>query len=663
MAELLAPGVFIQEVPLGPQPIEGVSTSTAGFAGAAERGRVHGAPTLITSFADFEREFGGPSSVLWFAMHGFFDNGGRRAYVVRVAAPDAERASTGALTPGAHVAVASAPRLDTTANSGEIALSSVAGVTLDGGVTLEPLGSGSAFTLDVTEVVAAANLIRFDISGFDADQRAELRLVTGRTHYAAVANTGTALELHVATRDPGDFGPRVGVLLEAVLSETAQVHSETSPGTFAVNSVSAFEVGDSVQLTRGDTAYSDTAHITAIDSSARTVTLAFRDVAMTGGGAIMSKLSWRLTVLFDGNVVERLDGLSGVTNATGRATGLHHDVSRRSRWVRVHDGSVTEDAPLLRPGAGQQPRFARAAPRAMAGGSNGSDIDGIAVIGDDDPRTGLKSLEAQQGISIIAAPGLTGLDGVVEELLAQAERGMDRFAVFEGEAADQGATQVLARRGAFDSRYGAMYYPWVEVLDPVSRGRIAVPPCGHVIGAYARTDNDRGVFKAPASVPVRGIVGFSRVVSEREQEVLNPAGVNALRRLDGLGDVIWGARTISSDSLWRYVPVRRLFIFLEQSIVRGTRFAVFEPNDEKLWARLRDSVTNFLTSQWRSGALFGSTPEEAFFVKVDETTTTQDDRDNGRVNIIIGIAPVKPAEFVVFQIGQAPSSVIVAEQA
>jgi hypothetical protein len=182
------------------------------------------------------------------------------------------------------------------------------------------------------------------------------------------------------------------------------------------------------------------------------------------------------------------------------------------------------------------------------------------------------------------------------------------------------------------------------------------------LGAYARTDNERGVFKAPANVVLRGIAGFTATVPDGEQDLLNPAGVNVLRRFDGLGDVIWGARTISAEGLWKYVPVRRLFIFLEQSIVRGTRFAVFEPNDLRLWARLRDAVVNFLTTQWRAGALFGARPEEAFFVKVDETTTTQDDRDNGRVNIIVGIAPVKPAEFIVFQIGQAPQSVIISEQ-
>jgi hypothetical protein len=288
------------------------------------------------------------------------------------------------------------------------------------------------------------------------------------------------------------------------------------------------------------------------------------------------------------------------------------------------------------------------------------------VIGlDIPPRSGLKAIEAQDGINIIAAPGFTDILEV-SELIAQAERRMDRFAVFESSfdptLPPPEVPAVLTERGNYNSRFGAMYHPWLLALDPLTGTTIPLPPSGHVVGAYARTDNDRGVFKAPANVVLRGISGFTQDVTNGEQDLLNPAGVNVLRRFEGLGLVIWGARTISAESLWKYVPVRRLFIFLEQSIVKGTRFAVFEPNDLRLWARLRDAVTNFLTTQWRAGALFGARPEEAFFVKVDETTTTQDDRDNGRVNILVGIAPVKPAEFIVFQIGQAPQSVIIAEQ-
>jgi phage tail sheath protein FI len=662
MAELLRPGVFIREVPFGPQPIEGVSTSTAGFVGEAERGSIEGPPTLVTSFTDFERAFGGatPGRHLWYALRGFFENGGRRAYVARVVAPDANRASLAIAEAGLQAAVLSPPRLDPVNDVGELALGSVAGVNLGDGITLEPRGSAASHTLTVTEVVAAANVVRFS---FPAADRAALRAVSARTHYADILITQPASPaLHVEARDPGSFGARVGILLEPVLAETTQLLAEAATDTYVVSSVAILAVGDSVQVTRtGSSAFSDVARVEAIDAAARTVELAFRGTGLVGGGATIAKIAWRVTVLVDGAVVEALDGVSARTEA-GRSTELQRQLGDRSRWIRVSDAAGSTAAPTLDPGAGLFALFDRGAPRSLAGGSDGSAITGLDIIGTDTPRTGLKAIEAQQGISIVAAPGAAALDGVVGELLAQAERGLDRFAVFESIAPDDEPTEALAQRGVFDSKYAAMYYPWVEVLDPVTRARIAVPPTGHVLGAFARTDSDRGVFKAPASVPVRGILAFSRVVSDGEQEVLNPAGVNALRRLDGLGDVIWGARTISSDSLWRYVPVRRLFIFLEQSIVRGTRFAVFEPNDRKLWARLDDSVTNFLTSQWRAGALFGATPEEAFFVKVDETTTTQDDRDNGRVNIIVGIAPVKPAEFIVFQIGQAPSSVIIAEQ-
>jgi phage tail sheath protein FI len=255
---------------------------------------------------------------------------------------------------------------------------------------------------------------------------------------------------------------------------------------------------------------------------------------------------------------------------------------------------------------------------------------------------------------------------VVGELVGQAERRMDRFAVFESSLSNPAAppdiTTVLTERGQYNSKYAAMYHPWVVTRDPLTNNDIAVPPSGHVLGAYARTDNDRGVFKAPANVVLRGITGFVQNIPDGEQDLFNPAGVNILRQFDGLGRVIWGARTISAEPIWKYVPVRRLFIFIEQSLVRGTRFAVFEPNDTRLWARLRDAVTNFLTTQWRAGALFGNKPEEAFFVRVDETNNTEDDRANGRLNILVGIAPVRPAEFIVFQIGQAPTSVIIAEQ-
>ena len=207
-------------------------------------------------------------------------------------------------------------------------------------------------------------------------------------------------------------------------------------------------------------------------------------------------------------------------------------------------------------------------------------------------------------------------------------------------------------RDNLDTKYAALYYPWVEVRDPSVKRNVMVGPSGHMAGLYARVDVERGVHKAPANEVIRGITKIAQDVTKREQDMLNPKGINALRAFPGRGNRVWGARTISSDSSWKYINVRRLFIFVEESIDEGTQWVVFEPNDEPLWARVRQTITNFLTSVWRTGALQGTKADEAFFVKCDRSTMTQDDIDNGRLICVIGIAPVKPAEFVIFRIQQ-----------
>jgi hypothetical protein len=210
--------------------------------------------------------------------------------------------------------------------------------------------------------------------------------------------------------------------------------------------------------------------------------------------------------------------------------------------------------------------------------------------------------------------------------------------------------------GARPSHYAAFYYPWIRVFDPNSGARKFVPPGGHMAGIYARTDIERGVFKAPANEIVRGALELEFEVTDGGQAVLNPRGVNAIRAFPGRGRRIWGARTVSDNTLWKYISVRRLFIFLEASIFRGTQWVVFEPNNERLWGRVKQTITEFLRTQWRLGALFGATEEEAFFVKVDRSTMTDDDINNGRLIVLIGVAPVRPAEFVIFRIAQLTSS-------
>jgi phage tail sheath protein FI len=237
-----------------------------------------------------------------------------------------------------------------------------------------------------------------------------------------------------------------------------------------------------------------------------------------------------------------------------------------------------------------------------------------------------------------------------------------RFAILDPRPVDPNATDAIgdirAFREGFDSKYAALYFPRIEVRDPFASRTVGVGPSGHMAGLYARVDVERGVHKAPANEVIRGIDtangfhGLEDEITKREQDVLNPKGINALRFFPDRGTRVWGARTVSSDGSWKYINVRRIFIFVERSIDVGTQFVVFEPNDEKTWSRLRQSITNFLTTVWRSGALFGSKADEAFFVRCDRTTMTQDDIDNGRLICVIGIAPVKPAEFVIFRVQQ-----------
>lgn len=268
---------------------------------------------------------------------------------------------------------------------------------------------------------------------------------------------------------------------------------------------------------------------------------------------------------------------------------------------------------------------------------------------------GLAGLNRIDTVSLLAAPDSPLLEADGEKLdralVDACEKRKDRFALVATPAGQSDVNQVHTLT---DSSYGAIYYPWIKVLDPGTNGTVAVPPVGHVAGICARTDIERGVHKAPANEVVRGATDLEFPVTKAMQDVLNPNGVNCIRdfRTDGRGIRLWGARTMSRDPGWKYVNVRRLFLFIEQSIHESTQWVVFEPNHEPTWAKVLRSITAFLVRVWRNGALSGFTQDEAFFVKCDRTTMTQDDIDNGRLICLIGIAPIKPAEFVIFRIQQ-----------
>jgi hypothetical protein len=283
-------------------------------------------------------------------------------------------------------------------------------------------------------------------------------------------------------------------------------------------------------------------------------------------------------------------------------------------------------------------------------------------IGDENSliKSGLRSFEDLEEISIVAAPGVSfgANNGYANEfmqttqmLINHCEQMRYRVAVLDSPN-DRALSQVRDDRALLDTTRAAFYYPWVRVQDPITRQPIHVPPSGFVTGIYARNDIDRGVHKAPANEVVRGAIGLEVVLNKGQQDVLNPIGINCIRFFENRGIRVWGARTLSSDPEWKYLNIRRYFAFLEHSIERSTQWAVFEPNGEVLWANVRRAVEDFLYNEWKSEHLAGTKPTDAFFVRCDRTTMTQNDLDNGRMICLIGVSPLYPAEFVIFRIGQ-----------
>jgi phage tail sheath protein FI len=285
--------------------------------------------------------------------------------------------------------------------------------------------------------------------------------------------------------------------------------------------------------------------------------------------------------------------------------------------------------------------------------------------GDVVQRSGVEGLAQFDDITMLCVPDLmTTMPGQTLDLemvkavqtmmIGHCEQLGDRVAVLDSPP-NMNAQEIKKWRmetAAFDSSYAALYYPWIEIMDPVTNRPMHVPPSGHMAGIWARSDNTRGVHKAPANEVIRGVTNLAYVVTKGEQDTLNPVGVNCIRAFPGMGYRVWGARTLSSDPAWRYINVRRLFNFVEKSLQLGTMWTVFEPNDQRLWTRVRRDVGSFLMGVYSQGALFGATPAQAYYVKVDEELNPASQRDLGQLVIEIGISPVKPAEFVIFRISQ-----------
>lgn len=292
----------------------------------------------------------------------------------------------------------------------------------------------------------------------------------------------------------------------------------------------------------------------------------------------------------------------------------------------------------------------------LFGGTDGTSgaLSADDFIGEDrgpGNRTGIQAFIDNSDVSIMAVPGVTD-PNVQMSLVAHCENAGSRFAILDLPRDVRSVNDIIAQRNIFDTSYAAMYHPWVKVFDPLTKNSVAIPPSGSVAGIFARSDNSRGVWKAPANEVVSSCVGLDCTYTAGEQDILNPRGVNLIRSFPGQGIKVWGARTLSSNGQWKYINVRRLFIFLEESIKANTSWVVFEPNDTTLWLRVKRTIEVFLSGMWKNGAFAGGSEDEAFFVDIGPNTMSRDDIDNGRLVCVIGVAPVKPAEFVVFRLTQ-----------
>jgi uncharacterized protein len=369
----------------------------------------------------------------------------------------------------------------------------------------------------------------------------------------------------------------------------------------------------------------------------------------TGGGdGDDSPATYKLTVTA-GTDTEEFEGLSA---KKGRAY-IVTKVNAASKLIKLEETGGSLPDVTLATGT-----FTLSMPKQSSDAITPSQFEGDVA-----KREGMGGLAAVDEVTMVICPDAvafagngddTGFRDLQGKMIAHCENMGDRMAILDPppNMSPQDALDWRMNAAGYDSKFATLYYPWLEVMDPISKRPLLVPPSGHVAGVWARTDGTRGVHKAPANEVTLGVNGVAFQITGEEQGGLNQRGINCIRAFPGRGIRIWGARTLSSDPEWRYVNVRRLFNYVSESIMEGTQWAVFEPNDERLWSSLRISASNFLNRTWRQGALFGASPGDAYYVKCDSETNPQDVIEAGQVVVEIGICPTKPAEFVIFRISQ-----------
>ncbi|EHR71179.1 phage tail sheath protein FI [Burkholderiales bacterium JOSHI_001] len=601
MPEYLAPGVYVEETSFRAKSIEGVGTSTTAFVGPTRRGPVAGTPAgsvpeLVTSLPDFERIYGSLENL---ALGDVSDPARRLNFVAHAVRAYFDNG-------GSRLYVVR------TANTAGFA----AGRLLVGGGTPPTPDPEAAFIRARFPGAAYNGRVLF---------REARRAATVRS--MATAPAGSLLSVIPASGTETLYignGSNWVDSAAAVLPLTGLNPEDTPGGTNAVANI---------------------------------VTLALDVVDADGYAQSWDELGvarehprWLGAVLAL-EPPNRADALANLVWADiGSGVSGYELVAAVRNLPAVPGDSAGRRFLTLGSGAGS-----------VAGTDGSAPVSGASTVGGT-YASALSALVGLEDVSIVAAPGSSAYadqQAIQDLLIAHAQgRRAYRIAVLDCEPNQNPGGMRLAR-GRIDSKYAALYYPWVVVSNPLSRpGRddipreIALPPSGFVTGIYARNDTQRGVYKSPANEVVTGALRFESDINFAQQELLNPLGVNCLRYLSGRGYRLWGARLASSDPEWKYVSDRRYFNYLESSIDRGTQWAVFEPNGERLWANIRQTIADFLYNEWRGGALLGTTTEEAYFVRCDRTTMTQNDLDNGRLICLIGVAIIKPAEFVIFRIGQ-----------
>lgn len=381
------------------------------------------------------------------------------------------------------------------------------------------------------------------------------------------------------------------------------------------------------------------------------------EVADAGGDSPPAD-HFKIVVSVDGKPTETYDNVS----ATKGADYIVTKVNQKSKIITVEEAKSTT---VIKPDKGTTDLTAPTTAGDEVAVTGGVPVSPSDYVGDVAQRTGFSALEAVDEVTMVAVPDLVsaleqgaidaeGFKAVQVAVIAHCELMGDRVAILDpppGLNAQQ-VKDWRVNEAGYDSKFATLYWPYPKVFDPATGAAKFVPPSGAVAGIWARSDDERGVHKAPANEIVRGAISLQTRITGAEHDLLNPVGINCIRTFPGRGVRVWGARTLSSDPAWRYLNVRRLFNYLEESILIGTQWTVFEPNDPALWARIRRTISAFLVNEWRKGALFGMTADEAYFVKCDSETNPAEGIDAGQVVCQVGIAPVKPAEFVIFQLSQ-----------